>query len=423
MRGWMVAGGVAVCAMSGCSGAQPPGASDAIDADGDGVAALSGDCDDNNDAIFPGAVDWPGDGVDQDCDGDDDVALSIRGVSEGEVWISEVMRDPLQVSGTLGEWLEVRSAAEVPVDFQDAVLTDGSGDAWTVAQSVVVEPGGTAVFGAWPEPEENGGVEPDAVWGDALGLGNQSDALQLRVDERVLDAVEWTPLWPAEEGYALALDPSAQGATANDVPEAWCLASTTYGEGGFGTPGQDNPPCAGATGTSGVPVDTLQVGDLVITEVMNNPDAVPDEDGEWFELRNLSADRVDLMGLEVWDDDGNRFTVVTSVPVEPGAAVVFGASSDRAVNGDVDVAAEWGATLGLGNGADGLTLMASGVVLDEVHWDEGATFPNAVGVAMSLDPALTSAVDNDLGSSWCEAQGSYGSGDLGSPGTENPACP
>ena len=57
----------------------------------------------------------------------------------------------------------------------------------------------------------------------------------------------------------------------------------------FATDGIDN----GTSGTASVFVDyssnTLTVGDLVITEVMNNPDIVSDADGEWFELYNTTA--------------------------------------------------------------------------------------------------------------------------------------
>jgi hypothetical protein len=41
-----------------------------IDADGDGFTLAMGDCDDDDDAIYPGAPETAGDGVDSDCDCD-----------------------------------------------------------------------------------------------------------------------------------------------------------------------------------------------------------------------------------------------------------------------------------------------------------------------------------------------------------------
>lgn len=42
-----------------------------IDNDGDGYTENEGDCDDTNDQIYPGATEICGDGIDQDCDGND----------------------------------------------------------------------------------------------------------------------------------------------------------------------------------------------------------------------------------------------------------------------------------------------------------------------------------------------------------------
>jgi hypothetical protein len=42
------------------------------DADGDGYHAGAGDCDDDDADVHPGADETPGDGVDSNCDGEDD---------------------------------------------------------------------------------------------------------------------------------------------------------------------------------------------------------------------------------------------------------------------------------------------------------------------------------------------------------------
>ena len=46
-----------------------------IDKDGDGYAANGGDCNDNDETIYPGAEDICGDGIDQDCNGRDSICV------------------------------------------------------------------------------------------------------------------------------------------------------------------------------------------------------------------------------------------------------------------------------------------------------------------------------------------------------------
>ena len=46
-----------------------------IDDDGDGFTENQGDCDDTNAAVYPGAAEICGDGVDQDCDGSDVICM------------------------------------------------------------------------------------------------------------------------------------------------------------------------------------------------------------------------------------------------------------------------------------------------------------------------------------------------------------
>lgn len=55
---------------------------DVFDFDGDGTSPMlgGGDCDDGDPAINPGAVDIPGDGIDQDCDGGDAIKRPVVAV-------------------------------------------------------------------------------------------------------------------------------------------------------------------------------------------------------------------------------------------------------------------------------------------------------------------------------------------------------
>ncbi len=170
-------------------------------------------------------------------------------------------------------------------------------------------------------------------------------------------------------------------------------------------------------------IGELSAGQLVITEVMRDPEAVYDDLGEWFELYNASEGAVDLRGLEVTDEDGDRFVVTESVRVEPGDYAVLAAEGDPELNGGAVV--DWDypyPSFGLSNGADELVLAHGKMIFDRVAWDDGVTFPDHAGASMALDPDHLDADGNDDGASWCASSAPYGDGDLGSPGSANSAC-
>ncbi|MFM7143631.1 MAG: ATP-binding protein, partial [Alphaproteobacteria bacterium] len=53
----------------------------------------------------------------------------------------------------------------------------------------------------------------------------------------------------------------------------------------------------------------LVAGDLLVTEIMPNPNAVSDTYGEWFEITNMTGRDLDLVGLILTDDGGETYTV------------------------------------------------------------------------------------------------------------------
>jgi hypothetical protein len=58
----------------------------------------------------------------------------------------------------------------------------------------------------------------------------------------------------------------------------------------------------------------------------------------------------------------------------------------------------------------------SGIIIDEVSYDNGATYPDENGASMMLlDPYL----DNSLGENWGAADVQFGTGDYGTPGQLN----
>jgi hypothetical protein len=166
-------------------------------------------------------------------------------------------------------------------------------------------------------------------------------------------------------------------------------------------------------------------GDLVISEVMLNPNAVRDIDGEWFELTNLSGRLVVLNGLELLSDGDESVFLAHPVPVllPAGARAVIGNNGDTTTNGGLELDLSY-TGMSLSNEVDHLRVRADGVLIDQVNWDDGATMPDPSGYSLSLDPDHVGAHLNDEPEVWCFAGGPWAPGsDWGSPGLPNHPCP
>ncbi len=170
--------------------------------------------------------------------------------------------------------------------------------------------------------------------------------------------------------------------------------------------GDDDPDC----------VDPPPAGSIIITEIMQNPAAVSDANGEWFEVLNTTADDIDLIDWVFSDNGSDTFTVESSVVVAAGGRAVFAANGDFGTNGGVDEDYEYG-SFTLGNADDELYLAdSSGSGQDAVEWDDGATFPDPEGASMTVAGSSETAAGNDAGENWCVNETPYGDGDLGTPG-------
>jgi hypothetical protein len=175
-----------------------------------------------------------------------------------------------------------------------------------------------------------------------------------------------------------------------------------------------------------------EVGDLAVNEILNNPANTLDPDGEYFEVVNMSARTLILNGLIIASDTDGEWHVVTSddlLTVEPGGYFVFGANAEYVTNGNVNVDYEYldeygNADVVLLNETDDLRLIADGIELDSISWDDGATMPDLQGASMGVDPWSMGASGNDDVAVWCAATEVWGNPgtDFGSPGSENELC-
>jgi lamin tail-like protein len=166
----------------------------------------------------------------------------------------------------------------------------------------------------------------------------------------------------------------------------------------------------------GIQVDGVGAPDLVISELMKNPEALADTQGEWIELYNAGQAPLSLAGCTLSRDD-QSFTFVESVVIAPAQYATLANSADP---GFVPTATYRGVTLP-NSGALSLRVSCGEQLLDAVTLSQAAAL-NRAGHSLSLAASRLDPAANDLESGWCEGAGAY-NGDLGTPGRANPDCP
>ena len=165
-------------------------------------------------------------------------------------------------------------------------------------------------------------------------------------------------------------------------------------------------------------------GEILVTELMRDPQAVPDSMGEWLEVFNTTNAPIDLEGWSL-SDEGVDATILDNagagIIVPPRGYLVLGRELGRSFNGGAAVDAEYRGFV-LGNGADEVLLRRpGGRLVDRVAYGPG--WPGATGQSIELAEGRLGAAWNDDPAHWCGAAQSLPGGDLGSPGLSNGPCP
>jgi len=165
---------------------------------------------------------------------------------------------------------------------------------------------------------------------------------------------------------------------------------------------------------------TSSQGDVIITEIMQNPNAVLDANGEWFELFNTTDSAIDLNGWIISDNGSDSHTIAGTLVIQPGDFLVLGNNSDSGTNGGYTCDYQYPGNWYLANGDDEIVLLQGLLEIDRVEYDGGPNFPDPIGASMVFTgPYLNSDayLQNDTGSNWMESTETFGDGDKGSPGT------
>lgn len=164
-------------------------------------------------------------------------------------------------------------------------------------------------------------------------------------------------------------------------------------------------------------------GELLITEIMYDPAALADVEGEWFEIYNNSDHAINLQNLILGRDDANRHVITELIELSPASYFVF-ARTDQAtdINGYI-----YGSDISLTNAGAVLAIFNEGSETDpgalifSVNYG-GDDFPGCSGASLSLDPDLIHTASAVSGTSWCASTSVYSTGDLGTPGQANDDC-
>ncbi len=159
-----------------------------------------------------------------------------------------------------------------------------------------------------------------------------------------------------------------------------------------------------------VPTGTGTPAPLFLSEVMIDPKAVADNQGEWVEIYNAGTEAVNLRDWSLADLGSDRHVIAADLWIAPGGYVVLARELNPATNGGVT--AVYGYTgLSMANTADEIRLLApDGTEVDRLLW--GAAYAMPVLPGASLERLAISPPH------WAPATVPWpgSTGDLGTPG-------
>lgn len=356
--------------------------------------------------------------------------IDCTGRAAGDFVITEFMADP-DGTDTGNEWIEIYNTKATASDLTGLTLyrrnTDGSGEATFSIPSGNVAANGYFVFG-----DVRSGTNPawvNVAYGTSLGaLSNSSGQIGIRCGSTVLGEITYNSAPRASRSRmldGLSLPPTPAFA----VEANFCNTppGSLYFGNNAGTPGAENPVCIpeATTGTciedGGMrPITAPNFGDLVITEVMPDPNGT-DTDKEWFEV--LARAPVDLNDLTIYRNTvSSRLTSNDCLRVQPGQYVLLANSADTFLNGDLPPPNALYSSPTFNNTGNQRIGLRRG---DDAGIDEIQLTSTNAGASWQLDPTLLDPVANDTQSAFCAATARFnpdGGGDFGSPGQPNHAC-
>ena len=218
---------------------EPSSATEPIDQDEDGFTIADGDCDDSNPDINPDEIEIPGDGIDNDCDGED--AEIVLELAEGDLIITEIMYNPSIIIPQKGQWLEIYNTTDSPLELSGLRIENAQGDSFIVS-SVTIQSQDVVTFGNGGNPSTNGGIVHDFVYNYSTFTFDQE--LRIMLQDQLIDHVDYGhEFFPVTNGQALSLTDEHFDHLENDNGFYWCAAENIMSSGDYGSPDIINSTC------------------------------------------------------------------------------------------------------------------------------------------------------------------------------------
>ena len=361
----------------------------------------------------------------------------VQELDEGDLIFTEFMIDNENVYDFRGEWIEIYNTTQTTIDVYGLRIerfVDGNDyvnqGRFVVDEHLLIEPDSTLVFAHRYFPHVNGGLEQvDYLYNYLEMKLTNIENLKMFGGGTILDEISWDKSWPHKVGRSLVLDVDKMVRGGNDSVNHWCYGVNRYGDfGEYGTPGELNPQC--------LRKQDLEEGDLVITEIMHNPNKVDDWSGEWFEVLNTTEFLIDIRGIQIRSqgepgvqvpNNGNYDLNGSDDPfIEPGELFVFGTRYLEQENGGVDVDFKYDRDKLQLDPEDYIQLRQGSTIIDEVYYDASA-IGNVSGRSIILSNEKLNSVDNDDMSNWCSSETPYPNAlvqapDFASPKVANSVC-
>jgi hypothetical protein len=354
-------------------------------------------------------------------------ARPIVAPQSGDLLITEVMASPRATTDSTGEWIEVRARASVDLNNL-TIATTGSSTRISSMSCLPVTAGDFALLARSNDAFVNGGLPtPKAVYGSLTFADTTNQRIAILLGDAGIDDVA---LFPSTSGRSWQLDQNKLDPVSNKDPNNFCRSTKPWsldGGGDLGSPAAANEVCPAIVdaglidGVSCVdaitqqsrPIRFAKAGELEFSEVLPDPDAVSDANGEYIEF-NAKTD-IDLNGLTL--QVGTTKTLLESpscLAAPRDTFPLFGKNRIAAENGNLpNVTGLFAGSLVNGGG----TLSLLGV--------DGGTFSTVTYPGSSPG---TSIQVSDAG--LCDTPASVritltdgGVGDRGTPGQANVACP